>query len=150
MAVGLSIYPENIDKFKSIFDSYVHNVLHGLNVAAEVLIDRELRFNEISGQLIDEIESLKPFGNGNNEPIFMARKVRVKKCQIVGERHRRMLLEQADNMNGRPFSAIQFNVNPDLINPESFDRLAFRLQWNRWNGRKTVQLLIEETDEEAV
>ena len=150
MAVGLSIIPENIDSFKSIFDRYAHKTLHGLDTSAEVQIDRELKFHEINGQLIDEIDSLKPFGNGNSEPIFMARNVRVKKCQIVGERHRRMFLEQTDGTKKLSFSAIQFNVNSELIPPDLFDRMAFRLQWNRWNGRKNIQLLVEETDEEEV
>jgi single-stranded-DNA-specific exonuclease len=150
MAVGLSIHPGNIDRFKSIFDRYAHNILHGLDTSAEVLIDRELDFHEINGQLIDDIDSLKPFGNGNNEPMFMSRNVRVKKCQIVAERHRRMVLEQTEGTKKRSFSAIQFNVNAELNPPESFDRMAFRLQWNRWNGRKNIQLLVEETDEEEV
>ena len=109
-------------------------------------IDRELSFKEITGQLIDEIEALKPFGNGNNEPLFMACKVRVRKSRIVGERHRQMLLEQTDETTRRSFSAIQFNIESERNAPESFDRIAFRLQWNRWNGRKNAQLIVEDTD----
>lgn len=146
MAVGLSILPENIDEFRSTFDRSVHDMTDGLELAAEVDIDHELSFKEITGQLIDEIETLKPFGNGNNEPLFMACDVTVKKCQIVGEKHRRMHLEQADNTTRRSFSAIQFNIDPRHNTPKSFDRIAFKLQWNRWNGRKNEQLLIEETD----
>jgi hypothetical protein len=28
---------------------------------------------------------------------------------------------------------------------EDVDRIAFRLRWTRWNGRKTAQMVIEET-----
>lgn len=146
MAVGLSIRPENINGFKSAFDRSVRDMMNGLELAPEISIDRQLSFNEITGQLIDEIEKLKPFGNGNSEPLFMACGVQVKKCQIVGKRHRRMLLEQADKMTSRSFAAIQFNIDPGMKKPELFDRIAFRLRWNRWNGRKNAQLLIEETD----
>jgi single-stranded-DNA-specific exonuclease len=146
MAVGLRIKPENIDGFKSAFDLNVIHITDDLKLAAEVRIDRELSFEEITGQLIDEIEALKPFGSGNEEPLFMTRTVRVKKSQIVGDRHRRMLLEQADDRTGRSFSAIQFNIEHERNLPDSFDRIAFRLQWNRWNGRKNAQLLVEDTD----
>lgn len=146
MAVGLRIKPENIDRFKSAFDQSVLDVTDDLAVAAEVCIDRELSFKEITGQLIDEIEALKPFGNGNSEPLFMASKVRVRKSRIVGERHRQMLLEQTDETTRRSFSAIQFNIDSERNAPESFDRIAFRLQWNRWNGRKNAQLIVEDTD----
>lgn len=146
MAAGLKIKPENIDKFKSAFEKSVIDVTDGLELTSEVNIDRELGFDEITGQLIDEIEDLKPFGNGNNEPLFMACKVRVKKSRIVGDRHRQMILEQAHATNGRSFSAIQFNIDPGREALESFERIAFRLQWNRWNGRKNVQLVVEDTN----
>ena len=42
-------------------------------------------------------------------------------------------------------AAIQFNVNPNKALPDAFARVAFRLQWNRWNGRKVAQLVIEES-----
>ncbi len=147
MAAGLKIRPENIDRFKNAFDRSVIDVTDGLELLNEVSIDRELRFREITGPLIDEIETLKPFGNGNEEPLFMACGVKVKQIRIVGARHRRMRLEQADDSTGRAFSAIQFNIDPQRDAPELFGRVAFRLQWNRWNGRKEAQLLIEETDE---
>ncbi len=147
MAAGLSIRPENIDKFKNTFDRSVVDMTDDLELAGKITIDRELRFGEITGPLIDEIEALKPFGNGNDEPLFMACGVQVKQNRIVGDRHRRMLLEQVDDTTGRSFSAIQFNIDPQRKPPELFDRVAFRLQWNRWNGRKEAQLLVEETDE---
>ena len=147
MAAGLKIRPENIDRFKNAFDRSVIDVTDGLELLNEVTIDRELRFSEITGPLIDEIETLKPFGNGNEEPLFMACGVKVKQIRIVGTRHRRMRLEQADDSTGQAFSAIQFNIDPQRDAPELFGRVAFRLQWNRWNGRKEAQLLVEETDE---
>jgi single-stranded-DNA-specific exonuclease len=146
MAVGLRIKPENFGNFKTALERSVTDVTGDLDLAVEVNIDHELRFEEISSRLIDEIEVLKPFGNGNDEPLFMARKVRVKNTHIVGERHRRMLLAQADDTAGRSYSAIQFNVDPGQSLPETFDRIAFRLKWNRWNGRKNLQLQVEETD----
>lgn len=146
MAAGLRIKPEKIGSFKTAFERSVIDATGELDLTVEVNIDHELRFEQITSRLIEEIEGLKPFGNGNDEPLFMARKVRVKDTQIVGERHRRMLLTQADDAAGRPYSAIQFNVDPGQSAPESFDRMAFRLQWNRWNGRKNLQLQVAETE----
>jgi len=103
-------------------------------------------FDDISKGLIDEIESLNPFGTGNPEPIFMARNITVVSSKIVGKHHRRMLLKQSGENTGNTFHAIHFNANTGIPVKQGFDRIAFRLRWNRWNGRKTAQIVIEEIE----
>jgi single-stranded-DNA-specific exonuclease len=110
-----------------------------------IFIDFVLDFEDISDKLIDELESLKPFGMGNNEPLFMAGNINVVSSTIVGNNHRRMVLSQGKGRTDKTFNSIHFNVDPDTPLKENFDRIAFRLRWNRWNGRKTAQLVIEET-----
>jgi hypothetical protein len=41
-------------------------------------------------------------------------------------------------------NAIQFQINPDRPLPKHFSQLAFRLQWNRWNGRRRLQIVVED------
>ena len=95
---------------------------------------------------MDEIESLNPFGTGNPEPIFMTGNITVVSSKIVGKHHRRMLLKQSGGKTDKTFQAIHFNGNTGSPIKEGFDRIAFRLQWNRWNGRKTAQMVIEEVE----
>jgi single-stranded-DNA-specific exonuclease len=111
----------------------------------KISIDYELDFDNISDTLIDGLESLKPFGTGNHEPLFMSRNVRVVSSKIVGENHRRMLLKQSKGKTSKTISAIHFNVDTSIPFMEKFDRIAFRLRWNRWNREKTAQIIIEET-----
>jgi single-stranded-DNA-specific exonuclease len=74
----------------------------------------------------------------------MARDVVVKSSQIVGRRHRRMVLQQSGPDADSRLAAIQFNIDPQQRQPDFFPRMAYRLRWNRWNGSRTPQLLIEE------
>jgi single-stranded-DNA-specific exonuclease len=46
---------------------------------------------------------------------------------------------------GKTFKAIQFNVDTRIPLKDTFDQIAFRLRWNRWNGRKNAQIIVEET-----
>jgi single-stranded-DNA-specific exonuclease len=55
-----------------------------------------------------------------------------------------MTLTQAGHRGEKAMKAIQFNVDPGE-RPDRFDKIAYRLKWNRWNGKKIPQLLIEET-----
>ena len=37
-----------------------------------------------------------------------------------------------------------FNITPSKPLEERFNRIAFRLRWNRWNGQKIAQMIVEE------
>ncbi|MGB5617026.1 MAG: single-stranded-DNA-specific exonuclease RecJ [Desulfobacterales bacterium] len=142
MAAGLGIRTENISAFKNAFEQAAAIASVDIVPAPEIRIDCVLGFEQITDQLIDEIDALQPFGSGNSQPLFMAGDVQVIRSQIVGDRHRRMRLTQSGT--GRSFPAIQFNIDPSQALPERLKKIAFHLQWNRWNGVKSAQMVIEE------
>jgi single-stranded-DNA-specific exonuclease len=146
MAAGLKIKTEKIEEFESNFEIFVDDITKPDDFISKLYIDYELGFDDISEDLMDEIESLNPFGTGNPEPIFMTGNITVVSSKIVGKHHRRMLLKQSGGKTDKTFHAIHFNGNTDSPIKEGFDRIAFRLQWNRWNGRKTAQMVIEEVE----
>lgn len=143
MAAGLRIKEDRIEVFKEIFETSVKNAIRPDNFAPKLLIDCELGFNEISDRLLDEIDTLGPFGPGNPGPVFMAQNVTVKTSQIVGRQHRRMRLCQPASGNRKSLGAIYFNSVTGAPPPEAYDKIAFRLNWNRWNDEKYLQLIIE-------
>ena len=144
MAAGIKIKTEKIARFQTNFENAIGNMTKPDDFIPKISIDYELDFDDIADALIDEIEFLKPFGSGNNEPLFMSRNVRVASSKIVGKNHRRMLLKQASGSAGKTFNAIHFNIDPSIPLKEHFDQIAFRLRWNRWNEKKSAQLIIEE------
>ena len=145
-AAGLKIHTEKLDRFESNFENFVAAMTKPDDFISKVFIDYELSFDDISEDLIDKIESLNPFGTGNPEPIFMARNVKVVSSEIVGKYHRRMLLNQSGENSRNTFHAIHFNGNTGITMKKQLDRIAYRLRWNRWNGRKTTQIVIEEIE----
>ncbi|MBF0119118.1 MAG: single-stranded-DNA-specific exonuclease RecJ [Desulfobacterales bacterium] len=138
-ACGLKIKKEKLNNFIEKFENVVIEKTSNSDFIKIIPIDYELDFNKISDELIDELELLMPFGSGNPEPIFMARNVQVSSSSIVGKNHRKMLLTQ-DKKNIF-INAIHFNVNQSSIS-DNFDKIAFKLNWNRWNGKKTAQIVI--------
>jgi single-stranded-DNA-specific exonuclease len=145
MAAGMSLIAENLEAFRNRFDDAVSEQLGSEDQVSELTIDQELEFPEISARLIDEIESLAPFGAGNPEPVFMAQKVGVASSKIVGSNHRRMVLMQKQHSSGKRINAIQFNVDTGQPLKDTFDKIAFKIRWNRWRGSQTAQLVIEDT-----
>jgi len=146
-AAGLTVKPENIETFRSAFEKTIRQTSVADDFVPVLSIDCELPLDRISPDLIDGIEAMKPFGAGNPEPLFMAGDISILSSKIVGENHRRMLLKPAACRTGSmhpPIEAIQFGVKTDEPLAPAFDRIAFRLRWNRWNGKKTAQIIVEE------
>lgn len=146
MAAGLTIKNENINAFQKKFENIVCKMTTSDNFEPIVFFDYELNFDDISDQLIDEIESMQPFGTGFKEPLFIARNINVLSSKIVGKNHRRMFLKQNGSKTNKSFNAMHFNVDVDKNESVAshFDCIAFKLKWNRWNSSKTAQIIIEE------
>jgi single-stranded-DNA-specific exonuclease len=144
MAAGLQIREEKIDDFQKAFEDVIQRTTSPEDLVPAVHIDYELDFTSISDDLIDELEFLMPFGAGNPEPLFLARNVKVVTSKIVGQKHRRMILSQASRHGRATVPAIHFNVDADEVKKFSYDQIVFKLRWNRWNGKKSVQIIIED------
>jgi single-stranded-DNA-specific exonuclease len=144
MAAGLKIRQENIAAFQNAFESSIQNRSKSEDLVPTLNIDGELDFATISAGLIDELESLMPYGAGNPEPIFVSSDVRVISSKIVGKSHRRMVLRQSSGPNTPSFQAIHFNVDDRSVQEKNFAKVAFKLRWNRWNGKKTAQIVVED------
>jgi len=144
MAAGLKIRQENIAAFQNAFESSIQNRSKSEDLVPTLNIDGEMDFATISAGLIDELESLMPYGAGNPEPIFVSSDVRVISSKIVGKNHRRMVLRQSSGPNTPSFQAIHFNVDDRSAQEINFTKVAFKLRWNRWNGKKTAQIVVED------
>jgi len=144
MAAGLQIREENIADFQNAFESEIQRTSAPETLVPAIQIDSELEVGAISDDLIDELELLMPFGVGNPEPLFLARDVKVVSSKILGRNHRRMVLSQTSGYATATIAAIHFNVNDDDAKKFHFDQMVFRLHWNRWNGKKTAQIVVED------
>jgi single-stranded-DNA-specific exonuclease len=142
LAAGLTVRSENIRKLQAAFEDAVIRLTTTDNGPC-LEIDSEIEFSQISPKLLDELESLEPFGLDNPTPIFAARQVHVTSAGIVGKYHRRMTLRQSSS-SGDTIDAIHFNLKPDTPRAQRFERLAFRLQWNQYRGKKRVQIVVKD------
>jgi len=144
MAAGLLIREEKIADFQDAFEKEIQRTTSSEVLIPSLQIDSELDFTAISDDLIDELELLMPFGAGNPEPLFLARNVKVVNSKIVGKSHRRMILRQASGYTTPTLPAIHFNARDEDAKKIHFDQIVFRLHWNRWNGKKSAQIVVED------
>ncbi|MEE8397684.1 MAG: single-stranded-DNA-specific exonuclease RecJ [Desulfobacterales bacterium] len=143
MAAGLSIQPAQIDGFKERFEHVMETMTVPDDFLPKISIDYHLALEDITDELIDELESLNPFGEGNPEPVFITGPVDMVSAKIVGKHHRRMSVKATSAGESKPFNAIQFNIDPAETFKTHYDHVLFRLNWNYWKGKKTAQMIIE-------
>lgn len=143
LAAGLTVRAENIRKLQAAFETAVDKLVPDHDAAPRLEIDSEIRFSQIGPQLMDELENLEPYGTDNPTPVFLARDVHVTSAAILGGRHRRMSLCQAAD-DSPAMDAIHFNLPQDAPRAGCFEKVAFRMQWNRFRGDKRIQLVIED------
>ncbi|MCU0561109.1 MAG: single-stranded-DNA-specific exonuclease RecJ [Desulfobacterales bacterium] len=144
-AAGLRIAAAEVAAFQAAFEQSVRRALRPEHLMPVLTIDAELNLSDISAELADQLARLMPYGAGNPEPLFMARDIHVVSSAPVGTGHRRMLLRQASAPAGPCLQAIQFNADRPEEAPAHFERMAFALRWNHWNGSRSLQAVVAGT-----
>lgn len=139
MAAGLSIREDKIEAFSNAFEKQISETIAGNNLSKSLYLDCQLMPEEITEDLINEVDMLRPFGTGNPEPIFYCSDLIVCSCVFIGTKHRKMVLEKS----GHKVAAIQFNIKSQET-PAYFKKIAFKLKINRFNSRNYPQIIIIE------
>ena len=147
-AAGLEISTERIPEFQSRFIQMADSQISRELLVPEMVVDGILDIRDITPNLIDEIESLKPYGTANPEPLFLSKNIHIVSSGIVGRNTRRMVLKPGDRPSDRSscagIAAVQFNVDSPLPMVSEIQEMIYRLRWNFWNGNRTPQILVED------
>lgn len=138
-AAGLSIDEATLEAFVQRFDAVADGLLSPDDLVPELSVDLRLNPEEISIELAEAIEALAPFGMGNPEPVFMMEGLQVADLRVLKERHLKLRLTTGK----QSMEAIGFNMADGRDMPEVV-AVAFSLQINEWNGRKSVQLRLRD------
>jgi single-stranded-DNA-specific exonuclease len=101
-AVGFALPADSLPELKRRLRLYAQEHLAGREPECLLKIHAELPLDRITPVLAGWLRKLEPFGHGNPEPVFVARKVRLLAApRLMKERHLRLELAQ-DSMQPRP------------------------------------------------
>ena len=98
-AAGLTMKPENVEKFFERFTAYVDEHIDPQVLVPQVEVDCELALSDITPQFREQMARFQPFGHGNNSPVFMTRHVVSRgEAKLVGadQEHLKMDLMQSE------------------------------------------------------
>lgn len=140
-AAGLKIEEPSVEAFRREFLEYVASEISTDDRNPEIEIDAEAPFMQLTLEIVDQIESMGPFGHGNPRPVLAALGVKICEAKKMGsgERHMRMTLEHM----GKRIRGVAFGRGEwvdELNKTEGLIDVAYRPVINDYRGHRSVEI----------
>jgi len=147
-AAGFSILEDNIPEFRDRLGSIVMERIGASGFIRTLSIDSKVTLEELNRDLVQELDKLSPYGQGNPEPRLGARDIEIIASRVVGNNHLKLRLRQR---GGACFDAIAFKRG-NLLGKQVKDGMrvaaVFTPRINAWNGNSAVELEIRDMKNE--
>jgi single-stranded-DNA-specific exonuclease len=137
-AAGFSLPAENLTILEQRLLQRAQAQLAHLDLRPELVIDAEISLSSLSEELLQLVERLAPFGQGNPPPAFLSREVRVLECRSVGSKgeHLKMKFEA----EGKEWHGIGFDLGHLITQVASRVDIVYTLEIDHRGGKETLQL----------
>ena len=144
MAAGLTIKNEKIN----ILSDYLEKKIKMKNyndLKPSILVDSIISIEQINSQLLDNLEDMEPYGNGNPDPKFIIKNLNLNYIKIIKEKH--IILSFKNNLgnliNGICFNKVNTSIGEKFLN--SKDRqihIVGNIKRNHFSHKEVAQLII--------
>ncbi len=147
MAAGLTVGRNGLAAFEQFLLAQLGAAAPGVGDTAHLDVDASLVASGATRELMDLIERVSPFGQGNSEARFALPAHRVKFGKIIAEAHVRVILEGGDGsrLDGVAFRAAGQPLGDLLMSAGGMPlHVAGHLRRDTWGGRERIELQIED------
>ena len=144
-AAGLSFDPKEhpFEEIKQKIYQLAKEYSQGLDLTPVLKIDLQILPNELTTDLINDIEKLEPCGAANPYPIFAVDGLDLQEQKIIGQKQNHLKFICKDNDNNT-FECVFWNSKELNIMPKTPIDIAFYPKINTFNGNTTLQLDIQD------
>ncbi len=145
-AAGLTIKTENIPEFKKAFDEYARNQLTEEALQPKLDLEFETHLPLLTLETLKKFEQFEPFGRGNLKFLFGARRLKISEGPtLMGPEKNHLRMTLTDGKIGCRAIAWRAGAKRvDFIGSDLSVDVAFSPQINEWQGRRSVQLTLED------
>ena len=159
MAAGISLEKENVDLFRKTLNENCN--LSEEDLYLKVWIDMQLPFEYVTMDFVEQLDIIKPYGKGNEKPVFAEKQLKLIKLQILGKSGNvlKMILENSSHYR---MTAVKFNSAVDFMAylAEKFGQeeinkalcgeknnieimVTYYPEINEYHGRTNLQVIID-------
>lgn len=139
-ACGMSCLTEvMLAEFQEVMAQEAASYFAEHDPAPTLALDAEIHPKDVDWNLMEQLERLEPFGEGNPKPLFVGRRLKITGIDTVGadRAHLRLTTE-----GGRKFIGFRFGDWVHRLHLDDMIDVAFEVGMNEWNGRKELQFRI--------
>lgn len=137
-AAGFSIAKHNLAAFQEKISALTAAELAQNPITPTLKIDAEIYFSDLDLNLLSSINTLAPFGQANEEPIFLLKNLPIENIEALGT-NRDHLKIFSKNM---PMIGFQMGKYYELLQNTKTIDLVCKLLENNFRGRTTLELQI--------
>jgi single-stranded-DNA-specific exonuclease len=141
-AAGLALPVGNLQAFREGMGRIASRYSSDRGGPPGIHIDAPIRLKDISSSLMDELDRIRPFGVGNEEPVLMARGLRLQRWNLFGPGGQHMKLEVSGD--GRRFEVIAFRRTELPAGTGDRLDLLFSPQRVYFRGNRSLRLLMRD------
>ncbi len=142
-AAGLTVALDKLEEFRKRIKELAAKEISDELLDSSIEIDSELDTYGPSMKLYNELAELEPFGMGNPYPVFSMNNMKIIERTRLGANGTHLKLRLSKN-GGPALGAVGWglgHLDEALAAHDAVD-LAFQMEVNNWQDRKTLQLLI--------
>ena len=142
LAAGLSLNTKDFEKFKNMINEYAEKNIKDEDLIPTINIDLKLEDSQLNIEDVEELKLLEPFGQSNEEPIFMITNLKVVSIKTLSDgKHLKLYLKNQNYLD-----VIGFNLGEranELKIGDTID-IVGNLNINEFNNTKKVQMLLKD------
>ncbi|WAJ24611.1 single-stranded-DNA-specific exonuclease RecJ [Lacrimispora xylanolytica] len=143
MAAGLSLKKENVDEFRRRLNENAK--LGEEDFIKKIWIDVPMPLEYINEPLIEELDLLEPFGQGNEKPLFAQKGLSIRSVRVMGK-NRNVVKFSLASEKGMPMDGLLFADGDSFLHELSGSRKIDVIYYpavNEYNGNKSLQIVIK-------
>ncbi|WP_313346809.1 single-stranded-DNA-specific exonuclease RecJ [Lacrimispora sp.] len=143
MAAGLSLKKENVDEFRRLLNENAK--LGEEDFIKKIWIDVPMPLEYVNEPLIEELDLLEPFGQGNEKPLFAQKGLSIRSVRVMGK-NRNVVKFSLASEKGMPMDGLLFADGDSFLHELSGCRKIDVIYYpavNEYNGNKSLQIVIK-------
>ncbi len=142
-ACGFSLAKKDLENFKKTILEHANLNIKLEDLVRKVKIDVELELDEVNLELLEQLDKLAPFGQGNPKPVMVSRDVIIADIVLLGMEEQHIKFKLTNGRSGI-ISAIGFTQAKKWKHLTIGDRvdIVYMLEINGFNGRSEAQMRV--------
>lgn len=146
-AAGFTVATSRLPAFADALHSIAQRELSTqVNLRPTLYVDAVVQLDEINWLIQEQFMRLEPLGQENPYPLLLCRNVRVREARPIGsqKQHMRLIVDSGPNTPVLDAVAFQQGAWVKQLNDGSCLDLLFQVEANEWQGRKRLQLNVQD------